>query len=203
MRRATRRKFLATGFLLGSVALAGCTDASDDAETVREENETDTTDSTGNGEENESDAEPSASDDHTEEQEQHPFPEYETTAVEIVTPEGEQLGSVTAAIAETSEEWTVGLSDTESLPEDWGMLFVTGSVADREFWMRDMDFSIDIIFVDDERRITGIHHAPEPGPDEDGRDQRYSGRGQYVLEVNYRWTERHGVTEGDILRFDR
>jgi uncharacterized membrane protein (UPF0127 family) len=131
------------------------------------------------------------------------FPDYETTAVRAERPDGEELGSVTAAIAEPGEEWEVGLSDTDSLPEDWGMLFVSGSTSDLTFWMKEMDFGLDIVFVDDEKRITGIHHAPAPGPEEDGTDQRYSGRGQYVLEVNYEWTERRGVTEGDVLQFER
>jgi uncharacterized membrane protein (UPF0127 family) len=82
------------------------------------------------------------------------------------------------------------------------MLFVTDSVEDHTFWMKGMNFGIDIIFVDAEKTITDIYHAPEPGPDEDGTDQRYPGRGQYVLETTYRWTERHTVSEGDRLAFN-
>lgn len=82
------------------------------------------------------------------------------------------------------------------------MVFVYDSVADRTFVMRRMDFGLDIVYADDTGRITTIHHAPKPGPDENGNRQRYPGRGQYVLEVNFEWTERHGVEAGDVLRFD-
>ncbi|ADD05024.1 DUF192 family protein [Natrialba magadii ATCC 43099] len=61
---------------------------------------------------------------------------------------------------------------------------------------------IDTIYADDEGTITGIHHAPEPGPDEDGADHEYPGRGLYVLEVVYGWTDEHDVSEGDVLAFD-
>ncbi|QLG27700.1 DUF192 domain-containing protein [Halorarum halophilum] len=126
---------------------------------------------------------------------------YETTEVRV-TSEGETLGSVTAAIADTQELRYRGLSDTESLPEDRGMLFVYESVDERTFVMRRMDFGIDIVYADADGTITRIHHAPEPGPNEDGEDQRYPGRGQYVLEINYEWTTDHGVEEGDVLEFE-
>lgn len=82
------------------------------------------------------------------------------------------------------------------------MLFTYDSVADRTFVMREMDFGIDIIYADADGTITEIHHAPEPEPDEDGTDQRYPGRGQYILEVGYEWTAERNVNEGDRLEFD-
>ncbi|WP_415379831.1 DUF192 domain-containing protein [Halosimplex sp. TS25] len=130
------------------------------------------------------------------------FPGYETTEVRVTTPEGEQLGSVSAAIADTGDLRYTGLSDTESLPEDRGMLFVYDEVGDHTYVMREMDFGLDIVYADDEGEITRIHHAPAPGPDEDGGDQTYPGRGQYVLEVNEGWTTERDVAEGDVLEFE-
>jgi uncharacterized membrane protein (UPF0127 family) len=109
---------------------------------------------------------------------------------------------VTAAVADTPELRYTGLSDTESLPEDRGMLFVYGSVADRTYVMREMDFGLDIVFADADGTITTIHEVPEPGPDEDGNAQEYAGRGQYVLEVNRGWSDDHGVDVGDRLEFE-
>lgn len=112
------------------------------------------------------------------------------------------MGWVTAAIADTAEVRYRGLSDTEALPGDRGMLFIYDSVADRTFVMREMDFGLDIVYADDAGVITKIHHAPAPGPDEAGNKQRYPGRGQYVLEINFGWTTGRGVTDGDVLEFD-
>jgi len=128
--------------------------------------------------------------------------EYETTEVTVRSAEGALLGSVTAAIADTGDLRYLGLSDTEFLPEDRGMLFVYDEVQDLTFVMREMDFPIDIVYADDEGVITGIHHARAPEPDEDGNDLRFPGRGQYVLEVNRHWTTDRGVEEGDVLEFE-
>jgi uncharacterized membrane protein (UPF0127 family) len=130
------------------------------------------------------------------------FPDYETTGVRATTPDGEQLGSVRAAVADTQPLRVTGLSDTESLPVDWGMLFVYGEVGDHTYVMRDMDFGLDIVYADGDGVITEIHHAPAPGPNEDGEDQTYPGTGQYVLEVNKGWTTERGVEDGDVLRFE-
>ena len=67
--------------------------------------------------------------------------------------------------------------------------------------MREMDFGIDIVYADRDGVITEIHHAPAPGPDEDGSQHRYSGTGQYVLEVPLRWSSRQLITRGDRLRW--
>ena len=126
---------------------------------------------------------------------------YETTDVQIVTTQCARFGPVTAAIADTADLRYTGLSDTPSLPEYRGMLFVYNRVADRSFFMREMDFGLDIIYADDEGVITGIQHAPAPGPGEDGSDQYYPGRGQYVLELNRGWTTERNITAGDRLSF--
>ena len=127
---------------------------------------------------------------------------YETRAVRVETADGDRLGSVTAAVADTPELRYTGLSDTESLPDDRGMLFVHESVGDRTYVMRRMAFGIDIVYADADGVITEIHHAPAPEPDEDGSSQGYPGRGKYVLEVGYRWTAERGVSAGDVLRFE-
>jgi Uncharacterized conserved protein len=126
-------------------------------------------------------------------------PDYETTEINIESSGGSLRGTVTAAIADTGDLRYLGLSETESLPEDRGMLFVFNSDNLRTFVMREMDFGIDIIYVDSEGIITSIHHADAPEPTEDGSNQRFSGEGQYVLEVNKNWTTERDIEQEDIL----
>ncbi|MFB6280471.1 MAG: DUF192 domain-containing protein [Haloferacaceae archaeon] len=133
---------------------------------------------------------------------ERPLTGYETTEVAVRTPDGDRLGSVTAAVADTPGTRYRGLSGVGSLPEDRGMLFVFGDVAERTFVMRGMEFGLDIVYADADGVITRIHHAPAPGPNEDGSEQRYPGRGRYVLEVVYGWTTDRGVGTGDVLAFD-
>jgi uncharacterized membrane protein (UPF0127 family) len=144
-------------------------------------------------------SEPSDSDDSSTAEEIHA--DYETTEVSVES-DGETLGSVTAAIADTDDLRHTGLSDTDSLPEDRGMLFVFETADSRTFVMREMDFGLDIVYADVDGTITEIHHAEKPGPNEDGNDQEYPGFGQYVLEVSYDWTTERGIKSGDRLVFE-
>lgn len=108
------------------------------------------------------------------------------------------LGTVDVRIAANDRQRWTGLSDTESLGPDEGMLFVHGEEETQTYVMRDMDFALDIIYIDANRTITTIHHAPPP-PEGESYSERYSGRAKYVLEVNRGWTNRTGVSVGDTV----
>jgi len=132
-----------------------------------------------------------------------PFPvdspdEYDRTTVTVSDENGTELGSVEARIADTFEARYVGLSDTESLGPNEGMLFVYEGESTRTFVMREMDFPLDVVFVGANRSITTIHHAPTPPPDtREDELTPYRGRAKWVLEVNRNWTTDHGVEVGD------
>ena len=132
-----------------------------------------------------------------------PYASYETTPVVVRGDDGELRGAVLAAIADTGEKKRLGLSAAESMPADGGMLFPYDDVSEHTYIMPNMSFGLDIIFADADGVITAIHNAPEPGPDENGANQRYTGRGQYVFEVNYEWSADNNVTVGDQLIFER
>ena len=127
---------------------------------------------------------------------------YDHATVTAVDENGTELGTVRVAVADTAEKRYTGLSKTESLPPDRGMLFTYGSEGSRTYVMRGMSFGIDIVYVDANGTVRTIHHAPEPPEGEDGEDYRYPGVGQYVLEVDYEWTIRHGVEPGDRVVID-
>ena len=128
---------------------------------------------------------------------------YEETKVTVVDGEtDERKGAVDAAIADNRSLKVLGLSETDVLPPNRGMVFVFDSEADRTFVMTNMSFGIDIVFIDANGTITEIHHAPKPAPDEDGSSQGYRGNGQYVLEVNEHWTTEHEIETGDRVEFE-
>ncbi|AEM58353.1 hypothetical protein HISP_14085 [Haloarcula hispanica N601] len=122
----------------------------------------------------------------------------ETTIAAREQEAGEPLGTVEVRIAQTFDQRYVGLSKTESLGPDEGMLFVHDEEGQHTYVMRNMSFPIDIIFIDANGTITAIHHAPLPpeGTSESGLTG-YEGRGKYVLEVNRGWANRTGVEVGD------
>lgn len=112
---------------------------------------------------------------------------------------GTQLGRVDAMVADDPAERYTGLSDTEELDRDEGMVFVYPDTADRTFVMRDMDFPLDIVFVAGNGTITEIAHAPV---EDDSELTQYTGRARWVVEVNRGWTTDHGVSVGDEVRVD-
>ena len=218
----TRRRLLASiGATLGAVALAGCTgtggDDSGEESPVSSGDSRETEEGPADGEQpgNGGDTDPSngsggdsdPSDGGGDESDcagGSVHESYDETAVTVTTPAGEQLGSVTAAIAATTETQRIGLSEVDCLPPDRGMLFVYERNQSLGFWMRNMEIGIDIVHIDSEGVITSIQHAEAPAADEDGTEERhqYPGTGQFVLEVNYNWTTEHGVEAGDIVTFD-
>ncbi|MFC6975151.1 DUF192 domain-containing protein [Halomicroarcula sp. GCM10025709] len=109
---------------------------------------------------------------------------------------GPTLATVEVRIADTTTKRYVGLSETDELGPDEGMLFVHDEADTHAYVMRNMSFPLDIIFVDADGTITTIHHASLPPPGDETL-RRYEGRGKYVLEVNRGWTNRTGVEVGD------
>lgn len=98
-------------------------------------------------------------------------------------------------IARTLEEQTRGLSGREQNEENAGMLFVYERSVLPGFWMLDMNFAIDIIWIDKNQKIVGITEnvAPETYPEV----FRPPSPVLYVLEVNAGWANERGISAGD------
>ena len=122
--------------------------------------------------------------------------EYDTTTVTVSDENGTELATVDVKLADTAEKRQVGLSRTDSLDDDAGMLFVHPEADTHTYNMRNMSFPLDIVFVAPNGTITEIHQADVPTlwPFE-----RYSGDGKYVLEVEQGWTSEAGVEPGDVV----
>jgi uncharacterized membrane protein (UPF0127 family) len=124
-------------------------------------------------------------------------PDDETPTVTALGEDCTELATVSVAVADNDSERYTGLSDTESLADDEGMLFVFPESGDYAFVMREMAFPLDIIYIAENGTVTRIHHAPVP---EGEYERRYPGEGKYVLEVNRGWANETGVTVGDRFR---
>jgi uncharacterized membrane protein (UPF0127 family) len=120
---------------------------------------------------------------------------YNTTTVTVADANGTDLATVDVRIADTFEKRYTGLSDTDSLASDEGMVFVHDTEDEHSYVMRDMSFPIDIIFADANSTIVQISHASV-----DGENAPYSAQAKYVLEVNRGWANRTGVSVGDRIQ---
>lgn len=85
-------------------------------------------------------------------------------------------------LARTSAEQKQGLSGREGLEDGQGMLFIFGEKAVKSFWMKDMNFPLDIIWLDGEKIIKISHDLPPEGSNP--TNTYSSGEAvDYVLEV--------------------
>ena len=128
--------------------------------------------------------------------------DYDRTTVTAVDGEtDEELATVRVRIADTQQKRYVGLSETDALDDDEGMLFVHDTQDEYAYVMRDMAFPLDIVFIDADGTVTRIHHAERPPAGTSGSElTRYRGTGKYVLEVPLGYTDEHGIEPGDRLR---
>lgn len=103
-------------------------------------------------------------------------------------------------VATTLEQQVQGLSNRQFLEPMSGMLFIYKDLVSPGFWMKDMKFSIDIIWVKDNTVIgwtvahpvligeeLPIYYPPEPI--------------NRVLEVNAGTVEKIGLKIGDTIEF--
>lgn len=116
--------------------------------------------------------------------------------------EGETLATLDVDVSETPNQKYIGLSDKESIGHSEGMLFTYSSEDERKFVMRNMKFSIDIIYVDDNGRIQSIKTAEKPSNIIEYylTYESVEGYGKYIIESNAGWANSNGISEDDCVR---
>ena len=111
------------------------------------------------------------------------------------------IGTTTlhVALAITESEKQAGLSGLPSLPEDQAMLFVFGTSGRHGFWMKDMHFPIDIIWLDGQRMI--VHIEANVHPDSYPQIFIPTRDALYVLETVAGFSEKEKIHVGDQVQF--
>ena len=108
-------------------------------------------------------------------------------------------------LAFTSEDRTQGLSDRDGLAETSGMLFVYGEAGTLTFWMFNMRFDLDFVWIGEDCTVLDIHrNVPRPSEGrQPGELPRYSPNApaQYNLEINAGMSERFDIEIGDRVSF--
>ncbi len=99
------------------------------------------------------------------------------------------------------QELKKGLSGRESMHEDHGMLFVLNASQENAFWMKDMQFPLDIIFIGGNMQIIEILENLQPCK----QCPVYFPKGQpaFALEINAGLANKRGIALGDTLVFDK
>ncbi len=107
---------------------------------------------------------------------------------------------INVEIADTIEKQTKGLSGRRSLPENQGMLFVFNTPGYYSFWMKDMNFGLDFIWINGDK-IVEITENIKPEDYEPPKLLVSKNKIDKVLEVNAGIAEKLGIEEGDRLEF--
>lgn len=116
-----------------------------------------------------------------------------------------KIGSaeIKAEVVDNESTRMKGLSGREGLAGGEGMLFVFEKSDIYPFWMKDMKFAIDIIWIKD-NRIVDIVESAEP-PSTAQKIMNYTPRAEsdLVLETNAGFCEENNVKIGDEVQVSK
>jgi len=105
--------------------------------------------------------------------------------------------SIRVDVAATSATREQGLSGRERLGDGEGMLFVFPSDGKYAFWMKDMYFPIDIVWISSSSNIVDIRESVPPESYPAIFTPRREAR--YVVELPAGFVEEYGVHIGDSV----
>ncbi len=115
-------------------------------------------------------------------------------------PSGETIVTIAIELAETQAEHQMGLMNRRSLPARGGMLFLSESEREREFWMKNTPLPLDILFIRSDSSIANIVKRTTPlSPDL----IKSVGVVQHVLEVRAGFTDRYGIDSTHTISWQR
>jgi uncharacterized membrane protein (UPF0127 family) len=88
------------------------------------------------------------------------------------------------------------------LPADRGVLLVFRGSGFHGIWMKNCRFPIDIIWIDEERRVVHVAENVPPCRSDPCPSYEPLRRASYVLEVNAGQARQDGATVGATLSFE-
>jgi uncharacterized protein len=110
-----------------------------------------------------------------------------------------QIGNRTfhLEIANTRDRRRIGLMYRKSLPPDHGMIFLFTDEVNREFWMKNVPFPLDIIYLNSAGKVVSILHMKPM----DETTTLSNAAAQFAIELNQGTAQSAGIKIGDTLQF--
>jgi uncharacterized protein len=104
-------------------------------------------------------------------------------------------------VATTAAQLQQGLSGRASLPKDQGMLFIFKTPARYPFWMKDMKFPLDMLFINNNKIVTIFQNVPVP---QQGKTNlpiyAPTAPADQVLEINSGLVKQYSFKKGDAVK---
>lgn len=105
-------------------------------------------------------------------------------------------------IASSDDQKTKGLSIYDSLPLDKGMIFPFSKSDYYPFWMKDMSFPIDIIYIQNTKIVDIFENVPAPSNNQQLLIYKPDKKANFVLEVNAGLSKKFNLKKGDSVRIN-
>lgn len=118
---------------------------------------------------------------------------------ETVTIGNHKFGVV---VAKSQPEWETGLSQTESLQDNQGMLFLFEKSDYHFFWMRNMKFPIDIIYINNDTIVTIKNNVQLVKDKENPIIYSSIQPADKVLEIQAGLSEKYKFKNGDKIKYE-
>ena len=116
-----------------------------------------------------------------------------------------KIGSqeIKAEVVDNEAARIKGLSERDSIDNNGGMLFVFEKPDIYPFWMKDMKFATDIIWIKDKKIVEIVKDAQPPTAE--GKTISYTPRAQadLVLETVAGFCDENGVKIGDDINISK
>ena len=102
-------------------------------------------------------------------------------------------------IADTEKERERGLSFKKNINDGEGMFFIFKEKGNYPFWMKDMNFPIDIIWIGEDLRVVYIEKNAKP----ESYPESFipTADSKYVLEIVSGFSEKNNLKAGDKVEF--
>jgi len=124
--------------------------------------------------------------------------EFEYAHAKVITESGI---SINVEVSDTPEKRSLGLGKRDKLLKGWGMLFVFQERIPHHFWMKDMQFPIDIIWIDNLRIIDLAENVPPPENGDSPEVFKPTRPSNFVLEIEAGGAKALGLKLGQKLRY--
>lgn len=109
---------------------------------------------------------------------------------------GTLRAKINLEIADNDYERQLGLMNRKEMKEDEGMLFIFPVQDYLSFWMRNTLISLDMIFVNDQKKIVTIHKNTRILSDQSYASSQPA---TYVVEVLAGFVDRYNIQVGDKI----
>jgi len=102
--------------------------------------------------------------------------------------------------AETEYETQIGLMYRHSMEDQQSMFFIFEKDEPRGFYMKNTEFSLDIIFINSKNKIVSIQKNAKPF---DKSTLQSGSPAKYVLEINAGLSDSWGLEVGDRVEWNK